>query len=176
MYCVLGHTEPSVSALDQGAENGTSFSVVVVVVRRESASLTVSGVRSKSKTPLHVLQICSLIPLAIRSNSFSPHSGVRFFVVYSCLFHRSLVVARRRRDDILSYPDNGHGALFLPCPAKLARTGNRLQTGALSILTYEPLHVSVEQPGLITSNHTIVCREVIMSAHIRGIYNISYDT
>ena len=66
MYCVLGHTEPSVSALDQGAENGTSFSVVVVVVRRESASLTVSGVRSKSKTPLHVLQICSLIPCALK--------------------------------------------------------------------------------------------------------------
>ena len=175
MYCVLGHTEPSVSALDQGAEHGTSYSVVVVVVRGESASLTVSVVRSKSKTPLHVIQICSLIPLAIRSSSFSPHSGVRLFVAYMCLFHRSLVVAPQRRDDILSYPDNGHGALFLPCPAKLAGTGNRLQTGALSILAYEPLHVSVEQPGLITSNHTIVCREVIMSVHTPGISNICHD-
>ena len=90
--------------------------------------------------------------------------------------HRSLVVARQRRDDILSYPDNGHGALFLASPAKLARTGNRLKTGALSILAYEPLHVYVQEPGLSTSNHTIGCREAIMSVHMPGIHNTSYDT
>ena len=57
-----------------------SFTVVVVVVRRESARLTVSGVRFKYKTPLHVLQICGLKPLALRSSYLLPHSGVRLFV------------------------------------------------------------------------------------------------